>query len=66
MDVLKVNEEEDLATASTMMIKNKISGLPVVDAKNNLVGLLSKMDVVRAFSQAGPHEELKSKYKELY
>lgn len=65
-DVLVVNKEEDLATASNMMIKNKISGLPVVDTKTNLVGLLSKMDIVRAFSQVGPHEELRSKYKELY
>jgi hypothetical protein len=27
---------------------------------------VSKTDVVRAFSIVGPHEELRSKYKELY
>ncbi|NIP62316.1 MAG: CBS domain-containing protein [Nitrosopumilaceae archaeon] len=65
-NVLKINQEEDLATASSMMIKNKISGIPVVDDNAGLVGLISKMDVVKAFSQVGPHEVLKSKYKELY
>ncbi len=65
-EVLKINQEEDLATAASIMIKNKISGIPVVDDRNNLVGVISKVDIVKAFSEVGPHEELKSKYKELY
>ena len=31
------------------MIKNQINGIPVVDNKNKLVGLVSNLDVVRAF-----------------
>jgi CBS domain-containing protein len=48
------------------MIKNQVSGIPVVDSNHNLIGIVSKTDVVRAFSIVGPHEKLKLKYKELY
>lgn len=65
-ELLTINEEEDLALAASKMIKNKVGGIPVVDLNRNLVGIVSKTDVVKAFSIVGPHEELKSKYKELY
>jgi len=65
-ELLTINEEEDLTVGADKMIKNKISGIPVVDSNQNLVGILSKTDIVRAFSLVGLHEELRSKYKELY
>jgi len=65
-ELITIGEEEDLAVAASLMIKNKISGIPVVDFKKNLIGIVSKTDVVRAFSMVGPHEELRSKYKEMY
>lgn len=65
-ELITIGEEEDLAVAASLMIKNKISGIPVVDSKKNLIGIVSKTDVVRAFSMVGPHEELRSKYKEMY
>jgi CBS domain-containing protein len=65
-ELLIINEEEDLTVGAGKMIKNSISGIPVVDSNQNLVGILSKTDVVRAFSIVGLHEELRSKYKELY
>jgi CBS domain-containing protein len=65
-DLLTINEEEDLVIAANKMIKNKISGIPVVDSNNNLVGIISKTDVVRALSIIKPHEKLKLKYKERY
>ncbi|MFB5603683.1 MAG: CBS domain-containing protein [Candidatus Nitrosomaritimum aestuariumsis] len=61
-----INQEEDLAKAASIMIKKKISGIPVLDSNNNLVGLVSKTDVVKAFSDVIPHEDLKLKYKEMY
>ena len=64
--LITVNDEEDLATAASLMIKNNISGIPVVDSKKKLIGVISKTDVVKAFSVVGPHEELRSKYKEMY
>lgn len=65
-ELLIINEEEDLTVGADKMIKNKISGIPVVDSNQNLVGILSKTDIVRAFSLVGLHEELRSKYRELY
>jgi CBS domain-containing protein len=65
-EILTIDQEEDLATAASLMVKNKINGLPVIDSSKNLVGVISKTDVVRAFTVVGPHEQLKSKYKELY
>ena len=65
-ELLTINEEEDLVTAASKMIKNKIGGIPVIDSNQNLVGIVSKTDIVRAFSIVGPHEKLKMEYKELY
>ena len=64
--LVTITEEEDLATAANLMIKEKISGIPVVDSKKKLIGIVSKTDVVRAFSIVGPHKELRTKYTETY
>lgn len=64
--LLMIDEHEDLATAASLMIKNKISGMPVIDRNKNLVGVISKFDIVRAFAVVNTHQELKSKYREFY
>lgn len=65
-ELLTISQEEDLATAASLMVKNKIGGIPVTDIKKNLVGVISKFDVVRAFTVIGSNEELKAKYQEFY
>ena len=65
-ELLTIYEEEDLAIAADKMIKNKVSGISVVDSNQNLVGIVSKTDIVKVFSIVGPHEKLRSMYKELY
>jgi CBS domain-containing protein len=65
-NLVTIRDDEDLAKAAILMIKNKISGLPVLDSNQNLVGLVSKADIVTAFSDVIPHEKLKMKYKEMY
>ncbi|MFB5629789.1 MAG: CBS domain-containing protein [Nitrosarchaeum sp.] len=65
-ELVTISEEEDLAAAASKMIKNKIGGIPVIDSSHNLIGIVSKTDIVRAFSLVKPHEKLRSKYKELY
>lgn len=42
--------DSDLADAAYIMVRNRISGLPVVDAKGNLAGILTKTDVIRALA----------------
>lgn len=65
-DLITIKQDADLATAANIMIKNKISGIPVIDKNENLVGVVSKFDVVRAFAVVGTHGELQAKYSELY
>jgi len=45
---LVINEDEDLTNAADTMIKNSISGLPVVNKKGKLVGLITKKEIVKA------------------
>jgi len=65
-NLVTIGENEDLARAASIMIKYKISGMPVMDSNQNLVGLVSKTDIVRAFSCVIPHEKLKLTYQEMY
>ncbi len=65
-ELLMIEQEDDLASAASLMIKNKVSGIPVVDSNQNLVGVVSKFDIVRAFTVVGSNEEIKAKYQELY
>jgi len=65
-ELLMIEQEDDLASAASLMVKNKVSGIPVVDGNQNLVGVVSKFDIVRAFTVVGSNEEIKAKYRELY
>lgn len=44
-----VSSEDTVEHAAQLMLENTISGLPVVDDKNHLVGILTQSDVFRAF-----------------
>jgi CBS domain-containing protein len=49
------------------MVKNKISGVPVISMKDaKLAGIITKSDVVRAFSQVVTHGKLLEKYKTFH
>lgn len=65
-DLLKIVESEDLSKAASLMIKNKISGLPVVNNEQKLVGVIDNSDIVRAFNDVRPHEKLAEKYGYLH
>lgn len=65
-NLVTIKEDEDLAEGARIMIKNRISGIPVLDSNKKLVGVISKTDVVKAFSNVIPHEKIKLKYEEIY
>ena len=65
-DLLTVYLEEDLGRAARLMINNIVSGLPVVEKNRTLVGIISKSDVVRAFSQVESDSQLLEKYKQTH
>ncbi len=46
---LTLSGGDTLEKAAIVMLKSKISGLPVVDASGHLIGLLSETDVLRGF-----------------
>jgi CBS domain-containing protein len=47
LNVITIRKHQSVQDAMTMMIKNKISGLPVVDQEGTLVGILSELDVLK-------------------
>lgn len=54
---LTLYQDDLLERAAILMLKNKISGVPVLDESGNLVGLLSSTDVVRGFIHSTGIEE---------
>ena len=48
LNPVKVRMEDNVMEAMRVIIANKISGVCVVDADANLVGILSEMDCLRA------------------
>ena len=51
-DPICITKDSDLTAAAQIMTQNGISGLPVIDdeSSNNLVGIVTKTDIVRAIS----------------
>ncbi len=60
-DLLVVRSDDDLAQAAKLMTEYKVSGMPVIDANDNLDGIISSSDVVRAYSEIETHFRLRKK-----
>lgn len=48
-DPITVRPESPLSHALELLIENNISGLPVVDAEDRIVGVLSEKDLLKVF-----------------
>lgn len=48
-DVVTAMPETPLSEAATLMTTHKIGSLPVVDAEDKLVGIITETDILRAF-----------------
>jgi CBS domain-containing protein len=46
-NIITVNPESPIIDAAELMLEHKISGLPVVDTKGKLVGILTESDIFR-------------------
>lgn len=57
-DLLVTSSDDDLAHAAELMVQYKVNGIPVVDAHDNLDGIISSTDIVRAYSEAETHFRL--------
>ena len=47
---ITISEGLDLADAGYIMLRNRISGLPVVDSSKNLKGIVTKTDIVKGLA----------------
>ena len=52
-DVEVVGIEAPLVSAAQMMLRNRVHHVPVVDGEQRLQGILSTMDILRAFAEGG-------------
>lgn len=52
-DPITILQDSDLADAGYIMLRNRISGLPVVNRNKKLAGIVTKTDVVRALAAHG-------------
>ena len=50
--VITLRAEMDLRDAAKLLLKNKISGAPVIDAANQLIGIFSEKDLMTALIDA--------------
>ncbi len=46
-----VHEDEDIYFALELLVKNKVSRLPVVDKEGRVVGILTRSDLLRALAK---------------
>jgi acetoin utilization protein AcuB len=47
-DVITVDLDQTIVTAALLMLKYRISGVPVVDSKGDLVGIITEGDIFKA------------------
>jgi predicted transcriptional regulator len=52
-DVLTVKESTPLKEVARLLSERKITGVPVVDEKGNLVGVISETDIIRKTNSIG-------------
>lgn len=51
-DVVTIGADDDHAAAARLMARESVKRLPVLDADGNLVGILSRADILRAFNRS--------------
>lgn len=49
-EVVTIKQSATMQEVSRMLIKNRLSGIPVVDEKKSLVGFVSERDIIKALS----------------
>lgn len=55
-DPISISQDSDLADAAQIIAMNRISGVPVVDADGNLVGIITKTDIVIAIADSANYQ----------
>ena len=60
-DVITTTPDTPIEDAASLMVTNKIGGLPVIDVNGNVVGVITETDIFRTFVEmfAGGHAGLR-------
>lgn len=45
-DVVTVDPDKQIEDAATLLVKHKIKRLPVIDKEGNLIGIVSRKDIM--------------------
>jgi CBS domain-containing protein len=51
-DVISVDPETNLQRVLELLVKHRVKSLPVINARRNLVGIISREDVMRAMERS--------------
>ncbi|HET7344801.1 MAG TPA: CBS domain-containing protein [Nitrososphaeraceae archaeon] len=51
-DPIGITKDSNLSEAALIMMRNRISGIPVIDSDNNLAGIITKTDIIRALADS--------------
>ena len=51
-DVIAVDPETNLQRVLELLVKHRVKSLPVIDARQNLVGIIAREDVMRAMERS--------------
>ena len=55
--LLLIDQEESITDAAKLMIGNQISGIPVVNKLQELVGIITKTDIIKAIVDLGKNKD---------
>lgn len=61
-NIITIEKNKDVGEICGVLIKNKLSGIPVVDKKDHLIGFISERDIIANMSVKG---FLKKKVKDI-
>lgn len=57
-DVLTIGPDARIADAAMRMVNHAVSGLPVVEENNRVIGILTDVDILRAFVETVPEHNV--------
>jgi len=55
-DIVAVSRETNLQRVLELMVKHRVKSLPVIDQRRNLIGIISREDVMRAMVRTIPRQ----------
>ena len=64
--LVAINADDDLSIAAQKMINNHINGIPVTDNSGRLTGIISSLDIIRAFVKVPLTKKLLEEYSKSY